>query len=287
MERALGLYARAAEADDTLAMLYLANMYFAGRGTTVEPEKASALYRRAAEAGSASAACHYAYCLEKGIGLEKDPAGALEWYRRAADEGDATAAYNFAVLTENGTGCRTDPALAAQYYEKAYTLGDQKAAGKLAELYRTGRGVKRDRKKAAEWSKKGGRDEELQKQRQRSNAVGHWMLRVTADASLVGCFFAGFSGFSTYDRQDLIGAAYLATLALMFHALAWYMRPKPQKHLPRAVHVVLFLVLLTLLLAILSVLLAGGVTDPEDIWILGWLAALTALSAWRAFRKRS
>lgn len=268
-------------------MLYLGNMYYAGRGGDVEAEKAAALYRRAAEAGSASAACHYAYCLEKGVGLEQDLGAALDWYKRAADDGDATAAYNFAILSENGNGCEKDPARAAAYYEKAYELGDRKAAGKLAELYRTGRGVKRDRRKAKAWLEKSGTEAKVQQKRQHANAVGHWMLRVCADAALVGCFLAGVTGLSyPHSREDLLGAAYLGTVALIFHALALYMRPKAQKHAPRALHIALGAILAVLLLAILSVFLGGGVVDPVDLWIIGWLAALLALAVFRAFRKK-
>ena len=150
-----------------------------------------------------------------------------------------------------------------------------------------GRGVKRDREKAAEWaSRSGGEAAEQQKKRQHANAVGHWMLRVCADAALVGCFLAGVTGLSyPRSREDLIGAAYLGTLALIFHALALYMRPKEQKRAPRALHIVLGAVLVIMLLAILTVFFGGGVVDAEDIWIIGWIAALAALAFYRAFRK--
>jgi hypothetical protein len=86
--------------------------------------------------------------------------------------------------------------------------------------------------------------------------------------------------------EAIIGAVYLGTVALIFHALALYMRPKEQKRAPRAVHIVLGAVLVILLLAILSVFWGGGVVDPEDIWIIGWIAAIAALALYRAFRKR-
>ena len=165
--------------------------------------------------------------------------------------------------------------------------GDRKAAARLAELYRTGKGVKRDRKRAAEWQERSIADPKVRQQRQHANAVGHWMLRVCADAALAGCFLAGVTGLSyPRSREDLIGAVYLGTVALIFHALALYMRPKEQKRAPRAVHIVLGAVLVILLLAILSVFWGGGVVDPEDIWIIGWIAAIAALALYRAFRKR-
>ena len=56
------------------------------------------------------------------------------------------------------------------------------------------------------------------------------------------------------------------------------------RHAASALRAVLTL-LLVLLAGIVSVFLGGGVVDPEDIWIMGWLAALIALAAWRGFRK--
>ena len=145
--------------------------------------------------------------------------------------------------------------------------------------------MKRDRRKAAEWFEKGGGEPKKAKGRP-SNAVGHWMLRVFADAALAGCFLAGLAGLPYGgSREDLLGAAYLGVVALMFHALAWYMRPQAQKRLPRALHITVGSLLLVLLAGIVSVFLGGGVVEPEDIWIMGWLAALIALAAWRGFRK--
>ena len=147
--------------------------------------------------------------------------------------------------------------------------------------------MERDCRKAREWYEKGGGEpDRLKKERQHANAVGHWMLRVLADAALVGCFFAGISGFSLDGgREDLIGAAYLGAVALMFHALARYMRPKDPKRAPRWLHLLLASLLLILLLGIVSVFLGGGVVDPVDVWIVSWIAALIALAAWRGFRK--
>ena len=155
-------------------------------------------------------------------------------------------------------------------------------------MYEEGLGVRRDRKKAAAWFEKGGGvPDKLQKQREKSKAVGHWIMRVFADAALVGCFFAGLNGLSWGgSREDLIGAAYLGTLALIFHALAFYLRPLKGKRAPRRLHLILAAILLVFMILILSVFLGGGVVDPEDVWILGWLAALFALALWRGFRKK-
>ena len=155
-------------------------------------------------------------------------------------------------------------------------------------MYRDGLGVKRDRKKAKEWFEKGGGEpDKQQRQRQHSNAVGHWMLRVLADAALCGCFAAGLNALSYGgSREDGLGAAYLGVVALMFHALAWYMRPKEAKRAPRGLHIAAAVILLVLLAAIVSVFLGGGVVDPVDLWIIGWLAALLALAVFRAFRKK-
>ena len=103
----------------------------------------------------------------------------------------------------------------------------------------------------------------------------------------VGCFFAGYSGLSWRgSREDLVGAAYFGTLALIFHALAFYLRPLKPKRAPRRLHLILAAILLLFLILIVAVFFGGGVADPEDIWILGWLAALFGLALWRGFRKK-
>ena len=163
----------------------------------------------------------------------------------------------------------------------------------LGRIYRDGIGIKRDKKQAAFWLGKAAEEGYLDpdaingRKRQHANAVGHWILRVFADAALVGCFFAGLNGLSyPRSREDLIGAAYLGILAVIFHALGWYMRPVPQKRAPRWIHIVLGAILAVILLAIMAVFAGGGVVDPEDIWIVGWIAALAALAFFRAFQKR-
>lgn len=108
--------------------------------------------------------------------------------------------------------------------------------------------------------------------------------------SAAACFFAGFSGFfadpAGPQRSDLVSALYFGLLAAVFYLLAFFLRPAQPKRLPRALHFVLGGVLALMLLAISMVFFGGGVIDPGDVWVMGWLAALAALAFWRGARKR-
>ena len=227
------------------AMLYLGNMYYAGRGTRTEPEKAAEWYKRAAEQGNASAAFHYGYCLEKGIGAEKNAAEALVWYERAADGGVAGAAYNLALLTELGAACQKNPARAAELYEKAYSLGSKDAAKKLSEFYRRGVGVKRDRRAAADWAVKAGESPKTGpgglkewKARQKPNIFLFWFFRVFGAAFVALAGIAAIDGLSEYpiDTDDLEGSFYFLLLAAAWYFFCWIFEPSDRKHAPRALH---------------------------------------------------
>ena len=111
------------------------------------------------------------------------------------------------------------------------------------------------------------------------------MLRLFADAFLAVGFLAGLDGVS-YFEPDLEGALDFLLLGALFCFCAWLYEPEGRKRAPRALHGVLGALLVVMLLAIALVFFGGGVVDPSDLWIVGWLLALAALAFYRAFHKK-
>lgn len=90
-EKALTLFAGAAELGYAPAQMCAGVAYLSGRG--VQPDCETAVYwlKQAAAQQNACAIRHLAYCYENGLGVAKDEAYALNLYRQAAGLGDSQA----------------------------------------------------------------------------------------------------------------------------------------------------------------------------------------------------
>lgn len=97
--------AECAKRGNPPSMIYLAEMYAAGRGCTADPVAAAAWLRRAATTGYPVAQYHFGVALLLGEGVARDAAAAKAWLRKAADQGDDDA---IALVRAD-----FDPALAA------------------------------------------------------------------------------------------------------------------------------------------------------------------------------
>ena len=76
------------EDDFAPAQYRLAVLYDSGRGVEKDAERAIELYAAAAEQGHVDAQRNLAYAYERGWGTDKDPVKAFRWYQRAGDQGD-------------------------------------------------------------------------------------------------------------------------------------------------------------------------------------------------------
>lgn len=73
------------------SMIFLSEMYQAGRGTRADPEAAAAWLRKAAETGYAVAQYHFGVALLLGQGIARDEPAGRHWLRKAAEQGDRDA----------------------------------------------------------------------------------------------------------------------------------------------------------------------------------------------------
>jgi len=88
---AISELAPAADAGDTEAMYYLAQIYAGGFGVEKNPVKALELYGRAAKKGHVQAQREYGTALAIGDGAEQDVSEGLKWLFIAAKTGDQSA----------------------------------------------------------------------------------------------------------------------------------------------------------------------------------------------------
>lgn len=84
LKSALSVWLSQAQAGDSQAQVYVAEIYEKGLGTEPNNAEAAKWYEKAAVQGSSRAQVSLGYLYEKGLGVPADPKKALEWYRRAA-----------------------------------------------------------------------------------------------------------------------------------------------------------------------------------------------------------
>ena len=169
-EEGLTWLGRAAEADDVLSQLALANIYgYDDNSFYLRPPvprddvKAVFWYRRAATIGDPKAMSALALRARDGLGMTADPAEAVQWARKVvegtfpdgvetSDLRDAQTLLGIALL--KGSGVPRDEAAALNLLTSAAEDGDPEAAWHLGEIYRLGLGVKKDKDLADQWQTK-------------------------------------------------------------------------------------------------------------------------------------
>lgn len=135
-ERALALFAAAAEAGDIEAAFIVGERYLEGKGTPRHASEAARWYHRAAEAGHMGAQCRLAQLYLFGpskaaagqatglfditeAGEGADYHAALPWARRAAEAGVADAQAVLAHILTAGPEALRDPEAALNWYQKS------------------------------------------------------------------------------------------------------------------------------------------------------------------------
>ncbi|MBK8754115.1 MAG: caspase family protein [Candidatus Competibacteraceae bacterium] len=73
-----------AEKGDTLAQVYVGEIFEKGMGLPPDYATAAHWYRKAADQGSNRAQISLGFLYERGLGVNHDPVSALNWYRKAA-----------------------------------------------------------------------------------------------------------------------------------------------------------------------------------------------------------
>jgi TPR repeat protein/outer membrane protein OmpA-like peptidoglycan-associated protein len=134
-QEALDFFERAAEQNDTMAQLFLAQLYTYGAGVQQNATKAMNLYQQAATAGDSDAMFLLGQAYHDGNITAKNPEKALFWYQKAAESGNSSAWYRLGVLYETGEAIvPRDRDKAIFWYTKAAAAGFEDAKIALEEL---------------------------------------------------------------------------------------------------------------------------------------------------------
>jgi TPR repeat protein len=133
LDQARSLFARAAEAGNTMGATKLAALTASG-GAPSDPATARALLAKAAETNSAEAQYQLGVMMTEGAGGPKDEAGARALFEKAAAQNHPEALDWLGSFAEQGRGGPQDAAAAKAYYERAAALGNEDAKAALERL---------------------------------------------------------------------------------------------------------------------------------------------------------
>jgi hypothetical protein len=121
-EKAMKLFAKAAEQGLAVAQHNLAMCYF--NGHVVKNETLAVKWlRQAAEQGFDKSQHELAYCYSRGEGVSRDPIEMVKWWKKAAEQGYAPAQACLAACYEYGSGVARDETEAAKWHRKAAKQG--------------------------------------------------------------------------------------------------------------------------------------------------------------------
>ena len=107
-----------------------------------------------AQAGNSTAQLYVANMYRRGYGTSRDMAKAVQWYQRAADQNEPSAMYNLGVHLRDGIGVSADQEAATQWFEKAARKGHTAAMLNLGLRLFKGKGIARDRVTGYAWVQK-------------------------------------------------------------------------------------------------------------------------------------
>lgn len=120
----------AAQAQDPMAMYYMAARYSRGAGVEQDAGKAFELFRRAAKKGIANAAHNVGVALMEGKGCEVNFEEAMKWLTLATDKRHVPSMLNLGLLHERGLGTGQDVDKALAWYMVAATTIAQQEGSK-------------------------------------------------------------------------------------------------------------------------------------------------------------
>lgn len=102
LEAALSLYEKAAKMGSVEAHFRCSNMYFYGKGTTVDKVKSLYWLEKAAQQGDKKAQYQTGFYYAFGIGTKKDSKEALKWFQASANQGYKRASIPLNLMCKKG-----------------------------------------------------------------------------------------------------------------------------------------------------------------------------------------
>lgn len=147
-ERAVELYRKAAEAEDTRALVSLGLLYELGQGVPKNLPLARELFEEAYGHGSTDGAINLAVSLYSGEGGKRDVPRAIGLLEYASGEGAARATYNLGVFAKEGIF--KTPEDAVGFFELAAEQGYAEGALAAAAIYDEGFHTDKSAEKASD-----------------------------------------------------------------------------------------------------------------------------------------
>jgi len=114
-------------------------------------EKALAIWAPAAESGDTDSQYGMGLLYSEGIAVPMDDAQALKWFGLAAGPGHGEAQYKLGVMHANGWGVPMSEAEAMKWYKLAAENGVMPAQVSLGTMYQNGFTVEQDKIEALKW----------------------------------------------------------------------------------------------------------------------------------------
>ncbi|GBC06319.1 hypothetical protein RclHR1_06770002 [Rhizophagus clarus] len=152
-KKAMQLYQKAADLGNSMARLYLTNIYIY-ENCISNCDKAFKLSEKLAEEGIPNAINNLGYCYHWGFGTSTNYQKAFELYQKAADLGNMYGLYNIGWCYSIGAGFEFNEQKALESFQKAANSGYDAAQCKLAFMYENGDVIEKDMDKAIYWYKK-------------------------------------------------------------------------------------------------------------------------------------
>ncbi|POG74026.1 uncharacterized protein OCT59_023444 [Rhizophagus irregularis] len=161
--------------DYSAGVNMLGYCYDGGIGTNIDELKAFELYQRAADLGNSNGINNLGCCYENGIVVD-DKQMAFELYQKAADLGNASGMNNLGCCYKNGIIVDADKEMAFKLYQKAAKLGNDFAQYNLALMYENGDGIEKNVEKAIYWYEKSAAqgDPDAQKKLKTLKEINYW-----------------------------------------------------------------------------------------------------------------
>ncbi|EXX57134.1 uncharacterized protein OCT59_024735 [Rhizophagus irregularis] len=160
-DKVFELSLKLADREYPAGMNLLGYCYNVGIGTDVDKHKAVELYYKAANLGNIRAQCNLGLIYESGDGVEKDHDKVFELANKSANGKHSDGIGLLAYCYYNGLGTDTNFQMAFELYQEAANLGNDVAQYNLANMYEYGEGAEKNMSKAIYWYKKSAEQENL------------------------------------------------------------------------------------------------------------------------------
>ncbi|MBO7598522.1 MAG: SEL1-like repeat protein [Bacteroidales bacterium] len=133
-KQAFSAVLKAAQMNNTTAMITLGNYYRNGIGTDINPADAFVWYKKAGNLGNSDAQVLTGDCYFDGIGTTQNYKNAVVWYQQAANKGNMYAQFKLGECYENGCGVQNNKKTATNWYMKSADQGYSAAIAALDML---------------------------------------------------------------------------------------------------------------------------------------------------------